>query len=86
MDAMRKQLRNWIGRTMGPPTPSGYGIPTHLPTPKSLMNAKIPRRNLSKLHTKTRKWSKENEGANSQGLKWPHSPFTSTSFLAQKNS
>ena len=41
MDARRKQLRNWIGRAMGPPTPSGYGIPTHLPTSRSLVNAII---------------------------------------------
>ena len=53
MDAWRKQLWNGTSRAVGPPTPPGYGIPTHLPTPKSLMNAKIPRRNLSKLHTRT---------------------------------
>ena len=38
MDARRKQLWNGIGRAAGPPTPPGYGIPTHLPTPKSHMN------------------------------------------------
>ena len=41
MDARRKQLRDRAGRAAGPPTPSGYGIPTNLPTPKSLMSAKF---------------------------------------------
>ena len=41
MDPRHKQLRDRAGRAAGPPTPSGYGILTHLPTPKSLMNAKI---------------------------------------------
>ena len=40
MEARRKQLWNGIGQAAGPPTPSGYGIPTHLHTPKSLMNVK----------------------------------------------
>ena len=40
-DARRKQLENRIGRAAGPPTPPGYGIPTHLPTSRSLVNAII---------------------------------------------
>ena len=39
VDARHKQLRNGIGRAAGPPMPPGYGIPTHLPMPKSFMNA-----------------------------------------------
>ena len=38
MGARHKKLRNGIGRAVGPPTPPGYGIPTHLPTPKAFMN------------------------------------------------
>ena len=34
-----KQLQNGIGRAVGPPTHLGYGIPTHLPMPKSFVNA-----------------------------------------------
>ena len=41
MDARRKPLRYGAGRVAGPPTPPGYGIPTHHPMPKSLMNAKF---------------------------------------------
>ena len=41
MDARRKRLRYGAGRAAGPPTPPGYGISTHHPTPKSLMNAKF---------------------------------------------
>ena len=41
MDARCKQLRYRAGRAAGPPTPPGYGIPTHLPMPKSLLNTKI---------------------------------------------
>ena len=40
-DARRKQLRYRADRAAGPPTPPGYGISTHHPTPKSLMNAKF---------------------------------------------
>ena len=39
VDARHKRLRNGIGRATGQPTPPGYGIPTHLPTPKSFVNA-----------------------------------------------
>ena len=39
MDARNKLLWNGIGQATGPLTPPGYGIPTHLPTPKLLMNA-----------------------------------------------
>ena len=35
----------------------------------------IPRRSLSKSHTRTRKYSKENEGSNTQGLDGPHCRF-----------
>ena len=41
MDAKRKPLRYGAGRDAGSPTPPGYSIPTHHPTPKSLMNAKL---------------------------------------------
>ena len=41
VDARHKRLRNGIGRAVGPPTPPGYGIPTHLPAAKWLMKAKI---------------------------------------------
>ena len=39
MDARRKRLRYRAGRAAGPPTPPGYGISIHLPTPKLLVNA-----------------------------------------------
>ena len=39
VDARHKRLRNGIGRAMGPPTPPGYSIPTHLPMPKPFVNA-----------------------------------------------
>ena len=39
VDARHKRLRNGIGRAEGPPTPPGYGIPTHLPMPRLFMNA-----------------------------------------------
>ena len=39
VDARRERLRNGIGRAVGPPTPPGYGIPTHLPMPKLFVNA-----------------------------------------------
>ena len=38
-DARRKRLGNGIGRAVGPPTPPGYSIPTHLPTPRPFVNA-----------------------------------------------
>ena len=38
IDTRHKRLRNGIGRAAGPPTPPGYGIPTHLPTPKPFVN------------------------------------------------
>ena len=41
MDARRKRLRYGAGQAAGPPTPPGYGIPTHHHMPKSLMNAKF---------------------------------------------
>ena len=41
MDARRKRLRYGAGRAAGPPTPPGYGISTHHPTPKLLMKAKF---------------------------------------------
>ena len=41
MDARRKRLRYGAGRAAGPPTPPEYGISTHHPTPKLLMNAKF---------------------------------------------
>ena len=41
----------------------------------------IPRRSLSKSHTRTRKWSKENAGSNAQGLDGPHSRFNENEFL-----
>ena len=39
VDAKHKRLRNGIGRAVGLSTPPGYGIPTHLPTPKPFVNA-----------------------------------------------
>ena len=39
MDARHEQIRYRADRAVGPPTPPGYGIPTHLPTPRSFMNA-----------------------------------------------
>ena len=41
MDARLKRLRYGAGRAAGPPTPPGYGISTHHPTPKLIMNAKF---------------------------------------------
>ena len=41
MDARHKRLRYGAGQAAGPPTPLGYGISTHHPTPKLLMNAKF---------------------------------------------
>ena len=41
MDARRKRLRYGAGRAARPPTPPGYGISTHHPTLKLLMNAKF---------------------------------------------
>ena len=41
MDARHKQLRDRAGRAAGPPTPPGYGMPTHLLTPKSFVNTKF---------------------------------------------
>ena len=38
VDARHKRLWNGIGRAERPPRPPGYGIPTHLPTPKLFMN------------------------------------------------
>ena len=41
MDVRRKRLRYGAGRAARLPTPPGYGISTHHPTPKLLMNAKL---------------------------------------------
>ena len=38
---MDTKLWNGIGRAAGPPTPPGYGISTHHPMPKLLMNTKF---------------------------------------------
>ena len=72
MDARHRQLRNGAGRAAGPPTPPGYGIPTLLPTPKLLMNAKIlaeiylsHTRERENIVTKTMR-------TNTQGLERPH--------------
>ena len=64
MDARRKQLWNGIGRAAGPPTPPGYGIPTHLPTPKLLLSVKFLTEHENSV-TKTVRM-------NSQGLEQPH--------------
>ena len=85
MDARRKRLRYGAGRAAGPPTPPGYDISTHHPTPKSLMNAKF----LAKLYLSC---IREHENlvrktvrTNAQGLKRPHCQFTLICFLAQKH-
>ena len=41
MDARRKRLRYRAGRAAGQTTPPGYGISTHHPMPKLLMNMKF---------------------------------------------
>ena len=71
MDARRKQLQYGAGRAVGPPTPPGYGISAHHPTPKLLMNAKFLAeiylshiREHKILVTKTTR-------TNAQGLEWP---------------
>ena len=71
MDARRKLLWNGIGRAARPPTPPGYGIPTHLHVPKLLMNAKF----LAEVYL-SRIQEHENlvtrtVGTNSQGLDRP---------------
>ena len=53
-DARRKQLRYGAGRVMGPPTPPGYGTPSP-PYAYVAYEREIPRRRLSKTHTRTRK-------------------------------
>ena len=72
MDARNKLLWNGIGQATGSLTPPGYGIPTHLPTPKLLMNAKIlaeiylrHTRERENIVTKTMR-------TNTQGLERPH--------------
>ena len=68
VDTRHKRLWNGIGRAAGPPTPLGYGIPTHLPTPKLLMSAKFLIEHKNSV-TKT-------VCMNSQGPERPHCQFT----------
>ena len=85
MDVRRKPLQYGVGRAAGPPTPPGYGISTHHPMPKSLMNAKFLAevylshiREHENLVTKTVR-------TNAKGLERPHCQFTLICFLAQKH-
>ena len=76
MNARRKRPRHGDGRAAGPHTPPGYGIPTHHPTPKSLMNAKF----LAKIHLshirEHENVVKKTVHTNPQGLERPHRQFT----------
>ena len=84
VDARHKRLRNGIGRAVGPPTPPGYGILTHLPAPKPFLNANfLAETYLRRIREHGSKVEK-NEGLNAQGLDRPHYRYTITSFLAQK--
>ena len=47
-----KQLRYGVGRVVGPPTPPGYGTPSP-PHAYIAYECEIPRRRLSKSHTRT---------------------------------
>ena len=65
--------------------PPGYGIPTHHPMPKSLMNVKF----LAELYL-SRKREHENVvkktvRTNAQSRERPHCQFTLICFLAQKH-
>ena len=84
MDARHKQLWNGIGRAAGPPTPPGYGIPTHLPTPKLLMNANLLAETYLRRIREHRNRVKKTRALNAQGLEWPHYQFTLICSLAQK--
>ena len=79
-DARRKQLRYGDGRAAGPPTPLEYGIPTHHPTPKSLMNAKFLTEVYLSYIRKHGNRVKKMRAQNSQSLERPHCQFTSLSL------
>ena len=81
VDARHKRQRNGIGRTAGPPTPPGYGIPTHLPTPKSFVNANFLAENYLRRIRERGSQVEKNEGSNAQGLDRPHCLYTLTNFL-----
>ena len=84
MDARRKPLRYGAGRAAGPPTPSEYGIFTHHPTPKSLMNAKfLAEVYLSHIQEHENLLTKTVR-TNAQGLERPHYQFTLICSLAHK--
>ena len=80
MDARRKRLRYGVGRAAGPPTPPGYGISTHHPTPKSLMNVKfLAEICLSRIRERKNLVTKMVR-VNAQGLERPHCRFTLSVF------
>ena len=85
MDARRKPLRYGAGRAAGPPTPPGYGIPTHHPTPKSLMNAKFLAEVFLSRIREHENVVKKTVHTNPQGLERPHCQFTLICFLTQKH-
>ena len=76
-DARHEQLWYGAGQVTGPPTPPGYGIPTHLPTPKSFVNANFLAESYLRQVGKS-------EGSNAQGLDGPHCRFTITNFSNSK--
>ena len=84
VDTRRKRPRNGIGRATGPPTPPGYGIPTHLPTPKMFMNDNFLAVTYLKHIREHRSKVEKNEGSNTQGLDGPHYRYTLTNYLIQK--
>ena len=84
MDARRKRLRYGAGRAAGPPTPPGYGIPTHHPMPKSLMNAKFLAEVYLNRIREHENVVKKTVRTNAQGLERPHCQFTLICSLAQK--
>ena len=84
MDARRKPLRYGVGRVVGPPAPPGYGIHTHHPAPKLLMNAKLLAEVYLNRIREHENIVKKMVCTNAQGLKRPHCQFTLICFLAQK--
>ena len=82
MDARRKPLRYGAGRAAGPPTPPGYGISTHHPTPKSLMSVKFLAEVYLSCIQEHENVVKKTVRTNPQGLERPHCQFTLICFLA----
>ena len=76
MDARRKPLQYGASRAAGPPTPQGYDISTHHPTPKLLMNVKfLAEVYLSRIREHENLVTKT-VCTNSQSLDRPHCQFT----------